>query len=337
MLKWFSLSDTDQKAVFDQTAAQHGVPATAVEKDLWVTIVLQAIYNTTIGPHVVFKGGTSLSKAWGLISRFSEDIDLALDRKFLGFEGELSNSQIRKLRKESCAFVENVFCAELQMTLTALGAKNFNIKVEAHEAHDTDPLTIEVYFPSLTESIAYLQPRVLIEISARSLIEPFENRTIQSFVYEYNSKQEFAPPPIEIPTVKPTRTFLEKLFLLHEEFQKPDRSKIKSERMSRHLYDINRIQESEHLNKALEDQELYKGIVKHRSTFTPIKNVEYKLHAPKTLRFVPPPDVIKEWENDYALMAENMFYGDVKPFEALMKSLNTLQEQINQLEYTIEF
>lgn len=335
MLKWFTLSDADKKVVLDQTASKGGLPATAVEKDLWVTIVLQAIYSTEIGPHVVFKGGTSLSKAWGLIDRFSEDIDLAVDRSFLGYPGELSGNQIKKLREKSYAYVKETFTSQLINALKALGAANFDVKTQETEAHDTDPLAVEIHYPSLTEKIQYLQPRILIEISARSLIEPFDKRPVKSFVFEQNPDKEFSPPPIEIPAVIPTRTMLEKVFLLHEEYQKEDRTKIRSERMTRHLYDINRIQESPFLEQALGDEKLYRGIVRHRSVFTKLKYIDYKLHAPKHINFIPPADVIKEWEKDYALMRENMFYGEVKSFEALMTALKDLQSKINQLGYTV--
>ena len=104
MSKWFLLSEQQRREIFNQVSTQTGLPATAVEKDWWVTLVLRAAFSLPVADRLIFKGGTSLSKGWNLIERFSEDIDLALDRSFLGFEGDLSKTQVKKLRKASCAF-----------------------------------------------------------------------------------------------------------------------------------------------------------------------------------------------------------------------------------------
>lgn len=102
--EWQKLSDETKKNVFTEISRNTGLPAVAVEKDWWVVKTLDVVFNTEIAGHTVFKGGTSLSKAWGLIERFSEDIDLALDRKFLEFDREMSASQVKKLRKLSYRF-----------------------------------------------------------------------------------------------------------------------------------------------------------------------------------------------------------------------------------------
>ena len=99
-MEWLKIADDRKRIIITQTANNLGLPPYAIEKDWWVTLVLRAIFEMPIGEHLVFKGGTSLSKAWHLIERFSEDIDLAIDRSFLGFEGELSKNQIDKLRKK---------------------------------------------------------------------------------------------------------------------------------------------------------------------------------------------------------------------------------------------
>lgn len=109
---WNQLKETEKNEIFSETAAQWNLPSAAVEKDWWVVRTLELIFETEIAAHTVFKGGTSLSKAWNLIDRFSEDIDLALDRKFLGFDKAMTNSQVRKLRRESCKYIsENYLLA----------------------------------------------------------------------------------------------------------------------------------------------------------------------------------------------------------------------------------
>ncbi|TAD86384.1 MAG: hypothetical protein EAY75_08675 [Bacteroidetes bacterium] len=105
---WLQLSRADKRAILNEVAAQINLPTAAIEKDWWVVRTLELVFASSIAPHTVFKGGTSLSKAWNLIDRFSEDIDLALDRRFLGFDktdAEMNGSQVRKLRETSDKFI----------------------------------------------------------------------------------------------------------------------------------------------------------------------------------------------------------------------------------------
>jgi predicted nucleotidyltransferase component of viral defense system len=97
-MKWFKLAIEDRKIILQQASAQSGINEKALEKDLWVTMVLDAVFKTPYAHHLHFKGGTSLSKAWQIIERFSEDIDLSIDRSFYGFGEDLSYSQIKKLK-----------------------------------------------------------------------------------------------------------------------------------------------------------------------------------------------------------------------------------------------
>jgi predicted nucleotidyltransferase component of viral defense system len=122
-MEWLKLADERKKIIIIQTANHLGLPPHAVEKDWWVTLALRATFALPVGEHLVFKGGTSLSKAWQLIERFSEDIDLAIDRSFFGFQDELSKSQIDKLRKKSCQYVSSQLKDELQKQLEVWGYK----------------------------------------------------------------------------------------------------------------------------------------------------------------------------------------------------------------------
>ncbi len=122
--QWHQLSVTDRQAIFNEVAAQINLPSTAVEKDWWMVRTLELVFSSSIAPHTVFKGGTSLRKAWGLIDRFSEDIDLALDRKFLGIEkasSEMTGSQVSKLRRLSVKFITEQYFSELQVAFAAAG------------------------------------------------------------------------------------------------------------------------------------------------------------------------------------------------------------------------
>jgi len=176
MKNWFDLSEERRKAVFNQISVFEGLPAGAIEKDWWVTLALSIVFNTEFAKHLVFKGGTSLSKAWNLIERFSEDIDLAIDRTFLGFEEKLSKTQVKKLRKASCSFISNDFVSAIASKIKELNIPDVILSVQDFKDSDTDPLVIEMSYKSLTDDSPYLQPRILIEVGARSLMEPNEEK-----------------------------------------------------------------------------------------------------------------------------------------------------------------
>jgi predicted nucleotidyltransferase component of viral defense system len=108
MNKWFIIPESTKSKTYIQIAEETGMASFAVEKDWWVVQTLSIIFEMKVSEYLVFKGGTSLSKAWNLIDRFSEDVDLAIDRKFLGFEGELSKKQITALRKAANFYVSEI-------------------------------------------------------------------------------------------------------------------------------------------------------------------------------------------------------------------------------------
>lgn len=335
MKEWFELSEEDRKLIIQQTSSQTRLSPTAVEKDFWVMIALNAIFKTKYAPHLVFKGGTSLSKAWGLIQRFSEDIDLALDRDYLGFSGDLSKKKVTKLRKAACSLVSNELIYELEVSLNEMGVKGFEISCVEFERSDTDPVSVELKYTSITDRIEYLKPQVLIEISARSLRDPNEKRLMKSHISEVYPNAKFSDKEIEIPTVLPKRTFLEKIFLLHEEFQKPNDHEIKSYRMTRHLYDLGKIIDTSHAQEAIDDEELYKVIVRHRRILTNITWVDYGLHAPQTISYLPPVTVKGEWKNDYKAMSESMFQGETIPYEDLIAKLKNFNDKINSIMWSL--
>jgi len=330
--EWLKLPDATKLNAYTETSNALGLPVVAVEKDWWVVHTLALIFNMNCAQSLVFKGGTSLSKAWNLIQRFSEDIDLALDREYLGFKGDLTKADIRRLRKASYQFMTDVFTPELQAKFNEAGFKDVKVKYREVENHDEDPLIIEIYYPKLTEKDTYLKPGVLVEVGCRSLIEPFTGRSFRTMVAEKYEGQPFADDLITIPVVNPERTFLEKIFLLHEEFQRPV-EKIRVDRLSRHLYDIEKLSQTAHATSALEDRKLYNIIVEHRSKFSQLSGVDYANHQPGNIRFIPPDELLNLWEADYTQMRENMIYGEALDFGTLIERLTVLQNQINGLNW----
>ena len=331
--EWLKLTDQTRRNIFAETSAAIGLPDAAVEKDWWVVHTIDLVFNTSIAPQTVFKGGTSLSKAWGLIDRFSEDIDLALDRRFLGFDkmdNEMTGSQVRKLREQSFQFISENYFPELRRKFSDAGFDNVTFQLGEIKSHDQDPLIIEIYYPTVTDTVSYLQPRVLIEVGSRSMMEPFEKCSFTSFVGEHFKDRPFADELITIPTVRPERTFLEKIFLLHEEFQQPFK-KIKVERKSRHLYDLEKLMDTGFAKAALADNGLYQIIVDHRKTITPLRGIDYSNHTPDKINPIPPESIIGAWEKDYIAMQESMLYTPSLPFDKLIARLYELKARINHL------
>lgn len=287
-----------------------------------------------VGKHMVFKGGTSLSKAWKLIERFSEDVDLGLNWEFFGFPAEITRNQIKtKLRKTSNVYLSNDFRESLQQAFYDKGFKDVEV-VKAEEGYpDQDPVKIAVQYQQVTEESTYIEPKVMLEIGSRSMREPFSNREFCSFVGEAFQDRSFADANILVPCVNPERTFLEKLFLLHEEFQRPA-EKIRVHRLSRHLYDIQKIAQTRFAGKAIEDKALYRAIVYHRKKFSRIGSVEYKKHFPPYLNPVPPENLLEAWEKDYKKMQSEMIYeNDSLPFSELLAELRRLVSRINEQKF----
>jgi hypothetical protein len=334
-IEFLKLSKEDRREIFNEIFRRKNLSPIAIEKDWWVVLTLRMIFEMEISESLVFKGGTSLSKGWEIIERFSEDIDLALDRRYLGFEGDLSKNQVDKLRRASNNFIREQFFPSLKEKFDQVGLTEIKFDLPESRQSDKDPQTIEVIYPSVLQpTSSYIHPRVLIEIGSRSLYEPFTIRPIMSFVGASFDDNQFADASIEIPCVNVERTLLEKLFLLHEEFQKPKKN-IRVNRLSRHLYDIERIMNSGYEKKAFAAPDLYLEIVRHRSRITRINGMDYSKHAPRYINPIPPEIIMKSWEADYKIMQEQMIYGDSLPFEELIEKIKSLKMKINALDWEI--
>lgn len=161
-------------------------------------------------------------------------------------------------------------------------------------------------------------------------MEPSESKQIESIVGSVFPDQKFVTEPFQVEVVVPARTFLEKIFLLHEEFQKP-KDKIRYLRMTRHLYDLERLMDHSFGKEALADKELFQTIVVHREKYTPVRGISYEWHSPNTLNFLPPQEVIGLWEQDYKTMRENMFYGESLDFEELIGRIKELKQRLKKI------
>lgn len=173
----------------------------------------------------------------------------------------------------------------------------------------------------------YVLPKVKVEVSGRSMSEPVNEVSLESMIDQVYPKAPFAEPKFNVRAVLPERTFLEKIFLLHEEFAKP-KDLIRVERMSRHMYDIGQMLKTPIVEKAIHDAQLYRQVVEHRRTFIGLRGFDYDTLYPDTLNIVPPTSIIEQWKADYENMRLHMIYGESVSFEELVNNFRDLNERI---------
>ena len=326
-----NLTKEQQIAVVEQLVNKMGLPAQAIEKDLWVTTILQLIFSLPFADKLVFKGGTSLSKIWNVIERFSEDIDLAVDRELFDLEGDLTVKKIKKLRKQSSLFVKETFCAELQKTVEIYDLKNLcSIEPQPDGEGDgtyPEPRKVFIRYQSLFDTLPYVKAEIVLEIGARSLIEPTEKSEVKSLITD-NLPIETSLINSQIITAVPEKTFIEKAFLLHEIFTCGGR--MIANRKSRHLYDLEKMMDKNFAIEAISNNELWNIIHHHRENFTHINGVDYSQDIRPNISLIPPKQVIDNWQQDYETMQNTMIYGNSLTFDELIIRIKQLEERIRQ-------
>lgn len=335
MNKILQLPSDRRDTMYRQAGVRLGITdPMAIEKDMWVTGILQMVFTLPYADKIVFKGGSSLSKVWNLISRFSEDIDLAIDRSIFGMEGDLTKKQLKKLRKASSLFVRDVFTVDLQNIVKANGLADYcTISADPDGEGDNtypEPRKVHIAYESVFGKSAskYLQPEVLLEIGARSLIEPTAKSKVKSLLSE-TLAMDTTVSDADIISAVPEKTFLEKAFLLHELFTTDGCLTVN--RKTRHLYDLMKMMDKPFAEEAIHDDKLWNSIHHHREIFTPLKDVDYTPDIRKRIVLLPPDRVRRIWEEDYENMQESMIYGgEIPTFQELLDKMRILQERFRQ-------
>lgn len=345
MAKWIDFTTDERRAMIQAVSQAKQIDEVSAEKDWWVTAVLYAVFHTSISEYLLFKGGTSLSKGWNIINRFSEDIDLALNRDFflnvkrLSCAACSSNTQIHNLREKAQDFLLGEFKSELADKLKELGhdvtVLGDNDVLDENGMprkvpHDKDPSVLYIHYPSLYDTTtSYAIPTIKIEISVLSMAEPFEMRRISSLVEQTFEGEDVDSDIVQtIRTVSPARTFLEKAFLLCEEYQK---DVPRTHRMTRHFYDLEKLMHTPYCEMALGNTALYKEIVEHRHRFYHVGYVDYDKELPAYIQIVPSMGLLSAYENDYNDMRNSFIYGASLKFNELMERMLQLQECFRQV------
>lgn len=330
---FFALSSNDQRKALEQAAFIQKLPKQAIEKDLWVTAIIQTCFSLPCADSLVFKGGTSLSKAWGLIGRFSEDIDLAIDRKVFEYEGDLTKRQIKKLRKSSSLFVRDELYAQLAIAIEDSPLKGqCQIKPQPDGEGDNtypEPRRIVISYQSFfKEELGYLSPTVVIEAGARSLLEPNKEVKISSLLESALPNLDATFADVMVKTALAEKTFLEKAFLLYELFSTT--SGRDALRRSRHIYDLYMMIQKGIHERAVKDDILWESIRHHRSILTSVVGVDYSPDVRDRICLVPPDDLISLWQKDYDEMSGAMIYGEHPAFETLIEGMSLLERLFHE-------
>ncbi len=324
MEKIARLSAPERSELFSETAAAKATTAAIVEKDFWVTWVLNRLFREPpLARLLIFKGGTSLSKVYNLIERFSEDIDLVLDWRILSDKSPLakrSKSKQEQFNKDINERAQKYIAEELLM----LVKESFEGLCDCCVSDD-DPHVIDVNYPAAFPD-DYLRPEVRLEIGPLASWLPSESRRINCYAAQV-FPHLFEQRDCQVQVITAERTFWEKATILHQEAHRPEDSP-QPPRYSRHYYDLAKMAQSPVKELALADTELLTSVVKFKQRFYPRGWARYDLAQPGSLKLVPEGNVLASVRSDYRSM-ENMIFGEAPNFDELLSILQKLQEEIN--------
>ncbi len=337
------LSIGDRTDLFAATASLRGLRPAIIAKDFWVCWTLKRIFSMPDPPAgLLFKGGTSLSKVFGVIERFSEDVDLSFDRAGLGFGGENDplNATTGKKRKqglealtETCqrAIRERLLPQLVAAFGVALGEPPSASWGMELDEDDPDGQTLLFRYPvgdrsRSADEPAYIWPVVRLEIGARSDHWPVVEASVTSYAAEV-FPDLFKEPGCKVRVLAAERTFWEKATVLHMWHYAPADKKFR-DRQSRHYYDVVRLYEHELGKAAVKDTELLLKVARHKEVFFPATWARYAEAKPGTLRLVPPDARLPELQQDYLNMRE-MIFGEPPTFERLLDVLREIEQHIN--------
>ena len=326
------LSDNDKRRLFRNTANKMGMNDAIVEKDFWVCFTLDYLFHRSPWKEAItFKGGTSLSKAFYLISRFSEDIDLILDWRVLGYGKDepwekRSNTKQDAFNKEANAraevFLAETFCPAIKEGLSEAIGREANIHMDEEEKQ-----TVLFAYPKLFTNPATLQV-IRLEIGALAAWTPAATVEITPYAAE-QYPDVFGQPSTPVLTVAPERTFWEKATILHHEANRPEHLAMPS-RYSRHYYDLYRMAQTPVKDAAFARLDLLKKVVDFKMKFYPRAWAKYAEAVPGTLKLMPPEYRLDALAADYDAMRD-MLYGDIPSFTAVLDGVKALEQQINAL------
>lgn len=343
MSAFATLPARERSLYFQQYQGTQGVDTTIVEKDFWVCWLLGILFRSEpFSENCVFKGGTSLSKVYNAIHRFSEDIDLSVDPGFLGSEEseleakDLSNTRRQKLSEElqaACAnAVENQLMPQLEGEIFNILGSSENrsnwLSYELDRATNSPVLLFHYPTERISKDGAYIQPWVKLEFGSLTDQRPTGSCQVRAMVDEL-APNHFADCRAQVVALEIERTFWEKATILHAEHHRPDLRK--RDRFSRHYSDFAALWKHPIRQKAIQNEGLLDRVARHKSRFFRSSWANYETAKRGTFKLLPKPEAIENLKADYKAM-EQMFFKTPPPFEEILETLRQAESALNRKE-----
>ncbi len=343
---FLAASNEERRDTFLATSRRLATAEQNIEKDFWVCWTLDALFNRLpkTGPRLLFKGGTSLSKAFGLISRFSEDIDVTVFRDDLG-EGtrvdelEAMSGKKRQAKLDAIkAACQSYIAGSLQEQLMRLvresleraGIVDESVRVEL-DPTDPDRQSLLFWYPNLMATAGgYIRPAVKIESGAKSALDPHHTVVVRPYVSEDILTLDFAVSNVTV--VDAERTFWDKVVILHgmrRWFDKRGVLRSGGQRVSRHYYDVHRLFNADIGKAALNDGALGLDCVRHARMFFNSADLDLATAKPGTFSLCPSDVMMAELKRDYTAMS-GMIFGEAPTFEDVTKSIAIVEATVNR-------
>lgn len=331
---FLGLPDSERRLYIEEAAARRGVSAVIIEKDFWVSWMLAVLFRSEFAGSLVFKGGTSLSKVFGAIDRFSEDIDLSLAPAFVGIDApgeDLSRTRLdhwMKAAQEACAVtlrqkVKPLLDREITQALGALAGANV-LEPAMGDGAETNLL---FHYPSvLPVGFGYIRRSVKLEFGSLTDQQPHGVHAVRPWIAE-SLPNAFADWTCSVVALEAERTFWEKATILHAEHHRPQ-DKATPDRFSRHYADLSRLAEHQSAPAALAMHELRDRVVAWKGRFFHSSWARFDLARPGSFRLLPPPSRARDLAGDYKLMRE-MYLTEPPGFDRVLDTLRDLEKRIN--------
>jgi hypothetical protein len=311
-----------------------------IEKDFWVCWTLNQIFsNPALSPHITFKGGTSLSKCYGIIDRFSEDVDLTLSKQYIGITDKNDPASITTTNQRSKRLnqltekVKKKITNDVKPLLIEEFRKNISIYFSETawrlETDSADEQSLIFHYPSCFEKKPdeYIQTAIKLEFGARGDNSPSEIKIISPYAQQLLPEIFTTPTEIKVTSLTAKRTYWEKVTLLHAEHHR-DSQKNLPNRTFRHYYDITMLDKNNLTQEALQDITLLNDVIKNKAIYFPSKWANYGEAKIGSLRLYPNEVFIESLKQDSQKMAE-MFFGEAPVFEKILSEIKRIEGVIN--------
>ena len=319
------MSWTQKNEIFTETAHMMSTTVSIIEKDFWVVWVLGRIFSDArLNSILIFKGGTSLSKVFHLIGRFSEDIDLILDWRLVTQEDPYKERSSNQQNRFNTQINDN---AKNYIQNTLLGILEELLSPYCRCSIEPDGFSLSIEYPSNFKD-TYIKPTILLEIGPLASWLPHDSFEIESFVAE-QFPALFTQSKCRVNTIVAERTFWEKVTILHHEANRPENSLMPS-RYSRHYYDLAIMAQSNVKEMALSDLNLLKNVIEFKQRFYPRTWAKYDQAFSKNIKLMPPKYRIAELKKDYSAMKQ-MIFSKYISFEEILETLERLEIEIRSL------